>query len=170
MRRNHMPNIYMIIGIFILGALIGILMNRVLLKNFKYKMGIYIGILLVVLTVMIIYNEDIKQFKYLVSLYWGIYGGRTFSNPKKSKQSAQKNTPELPFYPGNNPKKCPDVGWKWCGRGEEGSEEGFWYNPKTEEALKPDLHHSDFIPPHWDYRDPNGDLFKLFPDGRRTQK
>ena len=44
------------------------------------------------------------------------------------------------------------------------------YNPETGESLRPDLNHSDPIGPHWDYRDPDGKWWRIFPDGGMEAK
>ncbi len=51
-------------------------------------------------------------------------------------------------------------GYEW-----RGGEKGSWYNPKTSEVLRPDLHHKPPIGPHLDYRDPSGTWWRIFPDG-----
>lgn len=51
-----------------------------------------------------------------------------------------------------------------------GSAEGSWYNPQTGEVFKPDLSHPPGIDPHWDYKDVNGDWWRLFPDGSMIPK
>jgi len=51
-----------------------------------------------------------------------------------------------------------------------GSNEGNWFNPKTKESLRPGLDHADPIGPHWDYRDADGDWWRLFPDGKKVPK
>ena len=75
-------------------------------------------------------------------------------------QSGSKVIPKIK-YPGNNPKVSPGIGWEWRGPSDKGS----WYNPKTGESLRPDLDHPQPIGPHWDYKDPNGIWYRLFPDG-----
>jgi len=43
---------------------------------------------------------------------------------------------------------------------------GNWYNPETGETLRPDLSHPLPIGPHYDYRGPDGQWYRWFPDGR----
>lgn len=59
---------------------------------------------------------------------------------------------------------------EWRGTGNPGSAEGAWYNPKTGEYLHPDLQHPSPIGPHWDYRAPDGSLWRVYPDGRMEPK
>ncbi|RMD66214.1 hypothetical protein D6833_01785, partial [Candidatus Parcubacteria bacterium] len=64
----------------------------------------------------------------------------------------------------------PGEDWEWKGRGPPRSGKGSWHNPKTGESLHPDLHHPPPIGPHWDYVDPEGDSWRIFPDGRTEWK
>ena len=65
----------------------------------------------------------------------------------------------------------PPPGWEWRGSGPPGSSDGSWYNPSTGEYLHPDPQHPDPIGPHWDYRDPQGKLWRVYPDkGTMTPK
>lgn len=59
----------------------------------------------------------------------------------------------------------PGPGWEW-----RGGPEGSWCNPNTGESLRPDLGHPDPIGPHWDYKDPGGKWWRIFPDGRANPK
>jgi len=79
---------------------------------------------------------------------------------------ARTNTPPYKRpYPGNDPTCPPDKDWTWKGKQPVGGEEGSWHNPTTGESLHPDLNHPDPIPPHWDWIDPNGEPWRIFPDG-----
>lgn len=49
--------------------------------------------------------------------------------------------PTFPKYPGNDPLQAPE-GYTWRGNGPKGSEQGGYYNPKTNETLHPDLDHN----------------------------
>lgn len=73
-------------------------------------------------------------------------------------------------YPGDNPAVSPGEGWEWRGAGGPESGKGSWYNPKTGESLHPDLGHPDPIGPHWDYKAPDGNQFRINPDGSMTPK
>jgi len=63
----------------------------------------------------------------------------------------------------------PGPGWEWRGKpGEpEGSEYGNYFNPKTGEWLRYDMDHpgDKGIRPHWDYRDPWGNIWRWFGKG-----
>ena len=75
-----------------------------------------------------------------------------------------------PAFPGFDPTKAPGKDWEWRGKPPVGGPKGGWYNPDTGESLHPDLAHPDPIPPHWDYIDPSGNGWRLFPDGTATPK
>ncbi len=76
-----------------------------------------------------------------------------------------------PKFPGLNPTKGPK-GTKWTGRpgSKPGSKDGNFYNPKTGESYRPDLEHGGPIGPHWDYKDPTGQWWRIFPDGSKVLK
>jgi len=92
------------------------------------------------------------------------------SDSEQKQEGKAKGDTTTPEYPGNNPKKSPGKDWEWRGKGEPGSGEGNWYNPKTGESLHPDLDHPDPIGSHWDYKDPDGIWYRLNPDGTLTPK
>jgi RHS repeat-associated protein len=77
--------------------------------------------------------------------------------------------PELPPLP-LDPSRPPGPAWDWRGRGQPGSDRGAWYNPSTGESLHPDPNHPPPIGPHWDYIDPKGMGWRVFPDGRIEPK
>jgi hypothetical protein len=72
---------------------------------------------------------------------------------------------------GNNPSKAPK-GFEWRGRpgSTPGTKFGNWHNPKTGESLFPDLNHPMPIGPHWDYKDPLGKWWRIFPNGSKVPK
>jgi len=74
-------------------------------------------------------------------------------------------------FPGTDPAKAP-IGYEWRGKtgAKPGSKDGNWYNPETGESLRPDLNHPSPVGPHWDYRDPSGNWWRLFPDGSNVPK
>ena len=83
--------------------------------------------------------------------------------------------PKPPIYrpfPGWDPTKPPGPGWVWRGKpgSKPGDKNGNYYNPNTGESCRPDLDHPEPVGPHWDYKDPNGDWYRLFPDGRMVPK
>jgi RHS repeat-associated protein len=75
-------------------------------------------------------------------------------------------------WPGWDPATPPDDGepWVWRGNGPPGSGQGSWVNPDTGESLHPDLSHPDPIVPHWDYTDPAGNDWRVFPNGDTVPK
>lgn len=76
--------------------------------------------------------------------------------------------PRPPFpYPGRNTTRPPSPDFQWRGRpgSNPGDPGGSWYNPRTGEYLRPDLNHRAPIRPHWDYRAPDGSLWRWFGRG-----
>jgi RHS repeat-associated protein len=73
-----------------------------------------------------------------------------------------------PAYPGDDPTKAPGPDWEWKGKGEQGSSEGNYVRPNPNggrpEYLHPDLDHPLPIGPHWDWHDPDGRDWRIFPD------
>jgi uncharacterized protein RhaS with RHS repeats len=65
--------------------------------------------------------------------------------------------------PPGDPAQSPGEDWEWRGNGEPGSSEGSWYNPDTDESLHPDLDHDEPKGPHWDWTDPDGNVYDLPP-------
>ena len=61
-----------------------------------------------------------------------------------------------PPYPGRNPNKIPD------GFNDRVNPKANYYNPKTDQSLRPDLNHADPIGPHWDWIDSNGVGWRLY--------
>ncbi len=72
--------------------------------------------------------------------------------------------------PPANPNNPPGPDWEWRGNESPDSGRGSWYNPHTDESLHPDLNHGPPIGPHWDYIDPSGNRWRIFPDGRIDAK
>jgi hypothetical protein len=66
----------------------------------------------------------------------------------------------------DNPGESPGPGWEWRGPADKGS----WYNPETGESLHPDLEHPEPIGPHYDYRAPDGQFYRIFRDGTVVPK
>jgi hypothetical protein len=79
--------------------------------------------------------------------------------------------PAIPFpqTPGNVP---PGPDWEWRGKpgSVPGGKDGNRVNPKTGESLRLYTEHPDTVGPHWDYKDPNGDWYRVFPDGSNVPK
>ena len=61
-----------------------------------------------------------------------------------------------PPYPGRNPNKIPD------GFNDRVNEHANYYNPKTDQSLRPDLSHPEPYGPHWDWKDSNGVGWRLY--------
>jgi len=75
--------------------------------------------------------------------------------------------PPLPEFP-QDP-SVPPSGYVWRGQpgSQPGGPNGNYYNPQTQETLRPDLQHEPPLGPHWDYRAPDrGPWYRWFPDGR----
>ena len=75
-------------------------------------------------------------------------------------------------YP-QNPALPPIPGWQWKGKAGSapGSSEGNWVNPNNKrEYLHPDVDHPDPIGPHWDWKAPDGEEYRYYPDGRVEPK
>jgi RHS repeat-associated protein len=70
----------------------------------------------------------------------------------------------------SDPTEPPGPDWEWRGKDPVGGDQGSWYNPNTDESFHPDLDHPDPIGPHYDYTDPEGNQWRLFPDGTTLPK
>jgi RHS repeat-associated protein len=77
----------------------------------------------------------------------------------------------FPSYP-SDPTKPPAEGWEWRGKpgSAPGSKYGSWYNPENGESLHPDLDHPEGVDPHWDYKSPDGNTYRYYPDGKLILK
>jgi RHS repeat-associated protein len=81
-----------------------------------------------------------------------------------------------PAYPGDDPAKPPGADWTWTGKpgSQPGSPDGSYTRPSPgggrPEQLRPDLNHPPPVGPHWDWRDPNGNDWRINPDGSVTPK
>lgn len=85
-----------------------------------------------------------------------------------AKELADPEPPDV-TYPGDDPAKAPE-GTEWKGKGEQGSNQGNYHNPETDESWHPDLDHPEPIGPHWDYRDPSGTWWRIGPGGTISLK
>ena len=74
-------------------------------------------------------------------------------------------------YPGNDPAKAPN-GYQWKGQpgSVQGSKQGSYVNPNTNERLSPDLQHGPPHNAHGDYRNPNKVWYRLYPNGALIPK
>ncbi|HXK07824.1 MAG TPA: polymorphic toxin type 37 domain-containing protein [Verrucomicrobiae bacterium] len=93
--------------------------------------------------------------------------------PEKGESTETETTgqkqPSPVGWPGDDPASSPGEGWEWKGKGPPGSKEGNWVGPNGE-SLHPDLDHPDPIGKHWDYKDPSGEWWRIFPDGTMSPK
>jgi hypothetical protein len=95
--------------------------------------------------------------------------GRFFATTQQDElNQTDKQTQTSPYGYPDNPSKPPAEGFEWRGKGEPGTSNGNWYNPKTGEWLHYDRTHHD--QPHYDYSDPNGNRYRIWPDGSMTPK
>jgi hypothetical protein len=79
--------------------------------------------------------------------------------------------PPLAEFP-KDPKLPPGPDFEWRGQpgSQPGDPDGSWYNPKTDESLHPDMNHGPPDGPHYDYKAPDGQQYRWFPDGRLEPK
>ena len=81
---------------------------------------------------------------------------------------------EIPSFddPTTAPQTKDGQDFEWRGRSGSvpGSKEGSYYNPQTGEVLRPDLGHAPPIGPHWDYKDPSGQWWRVGRSGSKTMK
>jgi len=102
-----------------------------------------------------------------INYTWGIPAFEEFGNWVLCKrylmcdEDGSDNVPDLVLP--DDPQECPGDDWEWKGKGEPGSSEGNWYNPKTKEKLHPDFNHPEPKPPHWGYTDGQGKKWDYFP-------
>jgi Bacterial toxin 37 len=90
------------------------------------------------------------------------------STPGSGTPSTQPPNPSAkPNF--KDPSKPPSADFQWKGRGAPGTH-GNWVNPQTGEKFNPDLGHPGPIGPHYDYVDPSGAEWRMFPDGRILPK
>jgi hypothetical protein len=76
--------------------------------------------------------------------------------------------PPLPEFP-KDPRlpPSPDYIWKGGPGSQPGDPGGNWFNPNTQESLRPDINHPPPELPHYDYRTPGkGPWYRWYPDGR----
>src|SRR5207244_3233890 len=85
---------------------------------------------------------------------------------------SEKPPADRPKYPGNDSTKATGPGWEWSGKPgtKPGDPNGNWHKPESGESLHPDLNHPDPIGPHWDWKDRNGDWWRIHPDDTCVRK
>jgi Bacterial toxin 37 len=72
-------------------------------------------------------------------------------------------------YPGDDATQAPEgYGWRGQPGSKPGDKDGNYYNPKDQTSFRPDLDHGPPIDPHWDFRDPDGNWWRIFKDGRKV--
>ncbi len=83
-------------------------------------------------------------------------------------RSSSNDPPAIP----TNPTDSPGADWQWRGKpgSVPGSPDGSWYNPNTGESLRPDLNHPAPVGPHWDWKDADGNWWRVFPNGQVLPK
>lgn len=86
--------------------------------------------------------------------------------PPEEDPKDNKKSPQVP----KDPSQSPGEGWEWRGKEPVGGDKGAWVDPKTGESLHPDLNHPEPIGPHWDYKDPSGKMWRLYPNGNLIPK
>ena len=81
--------------------------------------------------------------------------------------SSSANQPPVPdvTYPGDDPAKSPGDDYEWRGPDQQGGERGGYANKYGKDSWHPNLDHGPPIGPHWDYNDPFGHKWRIFPDG-----
>lgn len=98
----------------------------------------------------------------LAFIPFGTGGGAAIRGASKAADDAPNHT--APFGP-------PGKDFEW-----RGPEKGSWFNPDSRESWRPDFSHrgpSGVYPdgtPHWDYVDPQGNGWRVYPDGRLEPK
>ncbi len=102
--------------------------------------------------------------------------GNQAKNVPNGQPSSTPNSGNLPKYSvpsvPNNPANSPGSDWVWRGKPGEpaGGDKGAWFNPKTGETLHPDLGHGGKVGSHWDWRDADGNYWRLLPGGKIEQR
>lgn len=123
-----------------------------------------------------IIDGTIEAGKWIGEKIAGLFSKGDKAKPKtkdKQEDKTNRNNEQLPKpkYPGDDPTKAP-VGTEWRGKpgSKPGDEVGNYHNLNTGKSYRPDLNHDSPICPHWDYKDPNGKWYRIFPDGTVMEK
>jgi len=121
-------------------------------------------------------DKTIEAGKWIGEKIAGLFSKGDKAKPKtkdKQEDKTNRNNEQLPKpkYPGDDPTKAPD-GTEWRGKpgSKPGDKVGNYHNQNTGESYRPDLNHDPPIGPHWDYKDPNGKWYRIFPDGTVMEK
>ena len=121
-------------------------------------------------------DKTIEAGKWVGEKIAGLFSKGDKAKPKtkdKQEDKTNRNNEQLPKpkYPGDDPTKAPD-GTEWRGKpgSKPGDRVGNYHNQNTGEPYRPDLSHDPPIGPHWDYKDPNGKWYRIFPDGTVMEK
>jgi hypothetical protein len=102
--------------------------------------------------------------------------GRMYANqsasdddvPYPSAPEGSKGQYQSPYGYPQNPAQPPASGFQWKGIGAPGTNKGNWQNPTTGEWFHWDpTHHQT---PHYDYKNPDGNRFRIWPDGSMSPK
>jgi RHS repeat-associated protein len=86
----------------------------------------------------------------------------------ETEEGEDSDEEESPYGFPDNDGEPPVEGWEWVGKGEPGSSQGQWINPDNpkENLHWDDKNHLDQYPDgHWDYRDPDGNEYRIGPNG-----
>ena len=87
---------------------------------------------------------------------------------KKNRNGNESKSQEIPRpnvkYPGNDPTQSPGENYEWRGPDPQGGKRGGYVNIDGSDSWHPDLDHPDGIGPHWDYNDPLGYKWRIYPD------
>ena len=97
----------------------------------------------------------------VVTAIAGNEGGDEGEAELKQKEAERENCGDPAMSPGSK--------FEWKGKGEQGSEEGSWFDPETREYLRPDFKPSSHGP-HYDYRGEDGTGYRIYSDGRIEEK
>ncbi len=84
-------------------------------------------------------------------------------NKGKKNQSSEIQTPDVK-YPGDDPTQPPGDNYEWRGPDPQGGKRGAYANIDGSDSWHPDLDHPDGVAPHWDYNDPFGHKWRVYPD------
>jgi len=91
---------------------------------------------------------------------------KTPAKPDKPGTTTPTPAPTKPVPPiPADPTQPPAPGWTWQGPDPPGGARGGWVSPDGTESLHPDPNHPFPEGPHWDWNDPDGNQWRIPPDG-----